>query len=98
MSNWHNDNTDLLCRAILQLSDQEECYAFLEDICTVREIQDISQRLLIAKMLLQGENYTSIIKQTGTSSATISRISRCIEYGSGGYRFVINKLEKENLL
>ena len=87
--------SDRLYEAILQLKTKEECYAFLEDICTIKEILDISQRLAVAKMLSQGSPYTAICKETGASTATISRVSKCCEYGAGGYRTVIERLGKE---
>jgi len=95
MRNWHNQSTDDLCDAILSLKTKEECYAFLEDICTIREIQDISQRLTVAQLLSQGISYTTISKATGASTATISRVSKCCEYGAGGYRNVLDRLNKE---
>ena len=95
MQNWYNKNTDDLCKAILSLKTKEECYAFLEDICTVKEILDISQRLAVAQMLSQGISYTTICKETGASTATISRVSRSYEYGAGGYKTVIARLNKE---
>ena len=84
--------------AILSLKTKEECISFLEDICTIKEIQDISQRLLVAKMLNEGEKYQNIEKETGASTATISRVNKCLAYGSGGYKTVlerINTLDKE---
>ena len=96
MQNWYNKNTDDLCKAILSLKTKEECYAFLEDICTIKEVQDISQRLAVAQMLSQGISYTTICKETGASTATISRVSKCCEYGAGGYRTVIDRLNEEN--
>ena len=96
MQNWYNKNTDDLCKAILSLKTKEECYAFLEDICTIKEVQDISQRLAVAQMLSQGISYTTICKETGASTATISRVSRSYEYGAGGYKKVIARLNKEN--
>lgn len=95
MGNWHTKNTDALCEAILHLKTTEECYAFLEDICTIKEIQDISQRLAVAKMLSQGISYTTICKETGASTATISRVSKCCEYGAGGYKAIIARMNKE---
>ena len=96
MSNWQTKSTDQLCEAILQLKTKEECYAFLEDICTIKEVLDISQRLAVAQMLSQGISYTTICKETGASTATISRVSKCCEYGAGGYKTVIERLNKEN--
>ena len=95
MRNWYTETTDELCQAFLTLKTKEECYAFLEDICTIKEIQDISQRLAVAKRLNQGISYTTICKETGASTATISRVSRCCEYGAGGYRTVIQRLEED---
>ena len=95
MQNRYTASTDDLCRAILSLKTQEECYAFLEDICTIKEIQDISQRLAVAKMLSQGISYTTICSQTGASTATISRVSRSYEYGAGGYKTVLARLSEE---
>ncbi len=91
--NWKNENTDLLCKALLTLKTEEECYAFLEDICTVREILDISQRLLVAYRLDGKESYAEICSDTGASTATISRVNKCLEYGTGGYRLVIDRLK-----
>lgn len=94
MCNWHNDSTDELCEAILSLKTREECYAFLEDICTIRELLEMSQRLSVAKLLSRGMSYSQISQKTGVSTATISRISRCIEYGSGGYKMIIERLQE----
>ena len=79
MQNWYTKGTEDLCKAILSLKTKEECYAFLEDICTIKEVQDLSQRLQVAQMLSQGISYTAICKQTGASTATISRVSRAYE-------------------
>lgn len=95
MRNWYNKSTDELCEAFLSLQTKEECYAFLEDVCTIKEILDISQRLSVAKMLSAGSSYTAISKETGASTATISRVSKCCEYGAGGYRTVIERLNGE---
>ena len=96
MKNWYTKSTDALCDAILSLKTKEECYAFLEDICTIKEIQDISQRLTVAQMLSQGISYTTICKETGASTATISRVSKCYEYGAGGYKTVLARIDEEN--
>ena len=95
MQNWQTKSTDDLCKAILSLKTEEECRAFLEDICTIKEIQDISQRLEVAQMLSQGISYSVISRETGASTATISRVSRSYEYGAGGYKNVIARLEAE---
>lgn len=76
--------------AILKLKDVEECRKFFEDVCTIKELQDISQRLEVAKLLKEGKNYQEVSKQTGASTATISRVNKCLNYGSGGYSLVID--------
>ena len=84
MNKWHTKDVDELFEAILSLENIEECYEFFEDACTIKEILDIAQRLKIAKMLKSGINYATISKETGVSTATISRVSKCFEYGKGG--------------
>ena len=88
-----NPGMDALFQAILALQTQEECYAFFEDLCTMKELSDMSQRLQAAKMLLQGKTYEQIVKSAEISTATISRINRCIQYGNGGYRTVIERVQ-----
>ena len=87
--------SDLLYKAILMLETEEECYNFFEDLCTVKEISDMAQRLEAAKMLLDGRTYDQIVKAVEISTATISRINRCIQYGSGGYRDTIEKVRAQ---
>ena len=77
--------------AILALESVQECAAFFEDVCTIKEIQDISQRYAVARMLERGEKYQSIEEATGASTATISRVNKCLTYGSGGYRTALKK-------
>ena len=96
MSNWHNTATDKLCKALLCLETKEECYAFLEDICTIKEVLDISQRLEVAEQLKKGISYNTISSQTGASTATISRVSKCCEYGAGGYATVLERIGEGN--
>ena len=88
---------DELFDAILQLKSSEECYRFFEDICTISEIKAIAQRLEVARMLDQNVTYHDISQKTGASTATISRVNRCLQYGAGGYRLVLERLggEKE---
>lgn len=90
-----NETTDALFDAILSLETREECYDFFEDLCTVKEISDMAQRLEAAKMLLDGCTYEQIVKTVAISTATISRINRCIQYGSGGYQDTIEKVRRE---
>ena len=79
-----NETIDALFDAILSLETREECYDFFEDLCTVKEISDMAQRLEAAKLLLDGSTYEQIVKTVEISTATISRINRCIQYGTGG--------------
>ena len=87
------DENRRLFAAILSLENEEECAAFFEDICTIKELQDMSQRLAVAEMLENGEKYQSIGDATGASTATISRVNKCLNYGSGGYRAVLERLK-----
>ena len=87
------DATDQLFGSILRLESIEECYRFFEDLCTIRELRDLSQRFQIATLLDQGMNYQTIVKKTEASTTTISRVNQCLNYGSGGYR---DALEKRN--
>ena len=89
-----NETIDALFDAILSLETREECYDFFEDLCTVKEISDMAQRLEAAKLLLDGSTYEQIVKTVEISTATISRINRCIQYGTGGYRDTIEKVQK----
>lgn len=87
-----NENIDQLLQAILSLGDMEECRAFFSDLCTMQELVLLSQRLQVAKLLLAGETYEKIRSQVSVSSATITRISTELQYGSGGYRTVLSRL------
>ncbi len=90
-----NETIDALFDAILSLETREECYDFFEDLCTVKEISDMAQRLEAAKLLLDGSTYEQIVKTVEISTATISRINRCIQYGTGGYRQTIEKVREK---
>ena len=92
MKPLHNPDVDALFEASLSMKTVEECYAFFEDACTIKEILDVSQRLKAAKMLSSGANYADISRETGMSTATISRVSKCLEYGAGGYRLAIERV------
>ena len=85
-----------LYRAILTLETEEECAAFLDDVCTVQELEALSQRLEVAGMLCKGEKYNDINKITGASTATIGRVSRALNYGMGGYKTVLERLGEDN--
>lgn len=92
MKSFHSELTENLYRAILTLEDTAECRLFFEDICTVKELQDIAQRLKVAQMLKAGYSYQEVSRETGASTATISRVNKCLVYGNGGYNDVITKL------
>jgi TrpR-related protein YerC/YecD len=94
MNNWYSDDIRDLFRAIVTLETEEECRMFFEDVCTVREIIEIAQRLKVAKLLKNKVSYNTINRETGVSTATISRVSRCLDYGSGGYRLILERLEE----
>jgi TrpR-related protein YerC/YecD len=85
---------DALFDAILSLKNKDECYAFFDDVCTIKEVNDVADRLEVARLLLQGLTYELIEKQTGMSSATISRVNRCIQYGPGGYKLAVARQKK----
>ena len=92
MQKLHCESVDRLFQSILNLQTPEECYAYFEDICTIKEILDMSQRLDTAILLSQGLSYQKITKEVAVSSATIGRVSKCLNYGSGGYQMAINRL------
>jgi len=94
-SKMKSPEVDSLFRAILSLKDLEECYRFFEDICTINEIKSIAQRLQVAKMLRNGSTFSTIAEETGASTATISRVNRCLKYGADGYNIVLSRLAEE---
>lgn len=85
---------DQLFEAILSLETVEECYQFFDDLATMNEISSLSQRLQVAKLLSEGHTYNHIEKETNASTATISRVRRCIDYGSGGYQIVLDRMHE----
>lgn len=90
-----NPSTDRLFQTILNLRSIDECYAFFDDLCTIKELSDMSQRLDVAILLAQGLSYQKIMEQVDISTATIGRVSRCLNHGAGGYRAAIDKLKEE---
>ena len=86
---------DQLCNAVLKLETVEECYQFFEDICTISELKAMSQRLEVAKMLQKRHTYDEIVSRTGASTATISRVKRCLHSGADGYNLVFERLNRE---
>ncbi len=93
-SKIRDEKLDYLFRGILSLESLEECYSFFEDLCTVSELQEMSRRMHAAKMLKDNYIYSEIAEQTGLSTATISRVNRCLKYGSDGYISVLERLDK----
>jgi TrpR-related protein YerC/YecD len=85
---------DRLFDAILQLKTRDECYQFFEDLCTVAELKSLAQRLEVAKMLQENRTYGEIAGRTGASTATISRVKRCLNYGADGYKLVLDRLAR----
>ncbi len=90
-----NEHTERLFKAILHLQSVDECYDFFEDLCTISEIKAMAQRLEVAKMLKENHVYSDIVQLTGASTATISRVSRCLNYGSEGYKKVLERMEEK---
>ena len=89
-----DEMNDQLCEAMLSLQTIDECYQFFEDICTISELKAMSQRLEVARMLRQGHTYDDIVVRTGASTATISRVKRCLNYGADGYGIVLERLDQ----
>ncbi|MBQ8638265.1 MAG: TrpR YerC/YecD [Lachnospiraceae bacterium] len=88
-------STDFLFEAILTLKNTEECYTFFEDVCTVNELQSLSQRFEVAYMLRKGNTYLEIAEKTGASTATISRVNRSLNFGNDGYDMVFERMEEK---
>ncbi|WAA11338.1 YerC/YecD family TrpR-related protein [Fervidibacillus albus] len=86
---------DQLFESILSLKSLEECYLFFDDLCTINEIQSMAQRLEVARLLKKGSKYHEIENETGASTATISRVKRCLNYGNDAYEMVLERLEKK---
>ena len=94
--NIHSEETDSFFDAVLSLKTREECYRFFEDICTIKELLSIAQRLEVARLLDEGMTFSVIAEKTGASTATIARVNKCIRYGAGGYRLVLDTLHKKD--
>ena len=89
-SKLKNDNLDILFKAILSLENIDDCYNFFEDLCTIAELKSMEQRFEVAKMLSEGYLYQDIVEKTGASTATISRVNKCLNYGCDGYKKALN--------
>jgi len=90
-----DEDMDILFRGILKLSTVEECYDFFEDLCTISELRAMVQRFQVARMLDEGRIYSDIVQETGASTATISRVNRSLQYGTGGYEIVFGRLKEQ---
>ena len=94
--NWKEPNCDLLVQAILSLQTEDDVYRLLDDLCTITEIKAMSQRINVAKLLSGDTTYNEVARETGASTATISRVKRCLNYGADGYQRVLKNLLKES--
>lgn len=88
-----SDEMDLLFEAILSLENIDECYKFFEDVATINEVKSLAQRIQVAKLLSEKKTYTEIAEVTKASTATISRVNRCVNYGTGGYNIVLERIK-----
>lgn len=95
MDLFENEAYRLLIKALVSIDNEEECCAFLDDLMTMKELNDISQRLQVAKMLSSQTVYNKIVEETGASTATISRVNRAYLYGKGGYKKILEKISEE---
>ncbi len=91
---FKNENTEFLIKCIMQLKTEEECYNFFQDLCTVNEFHSMAQRCVVAKMLSDKKVYNEIVKATGASTATISRVNRSLQYGADGYEKIFQRVEE----
>jgi len=89
-----NEQTEKLCKAFVSIKTVEECYRFLDDLCTLSEITEMSKRLTAAEMLREGTTYNEIAEKTGLSTATITRVNRSLRYGSDGYNMVLDRVQR----
>lgn len=92
-SKLRDEHIDLLFKAVLTLESVDECYDFFEDLCTIKELKALAQRLVVAKMLTEKKVYSDIVNETGVSTATISRVNRSLYYGNDGYRIIFERLK-----
>ena len=95
-SKIEREEVDELFEAILSLENREECYRFFTDVCTINEILAIAQRMQVAKLLSQGKTYSEIEELTKASTATISRINKCLVYGADGYKLVLDRMKDKD--
>ena len=93
-SKLKNPELDLFFKAVLELETIDECYSFFEDVATINELKALAQRIYVAQLLKDKKVYTEITEKTKASTATISRVNRCLNYGTGGYELILDRLEK----
>ena len=91
---WRNDDTTSLFEAVLALQSEDEAAAFFRDLCTLRELEDLSHRWAVVRLLDQGRPYRQIAEDTGASTATVTRINQWLQHGAGGYRLVLDRLRR----
>ena len=94
ISDKEKKNISQFYEAVLSLTNEEECRRFFDDVATIKELIDLSARLEVARMLNDGEVFSEISRETGASSATISRVNKCLTYGEGGYKTVLERIKK----
>ncbi|PKK97157.1 MAG: TrpR-like protein YerC/YecD [Tenericutes bacterium HGW-Tenericutes-3] len=94
-SKFASKDIDLLFDAILKLENKEECYRLFEDLCTIKEVMDMAQRIRVAKLLDQKVPYHTIVDETHASTATISRVNKSLMYGADGYKIIIDRLKEQ---
>ena len=94
-SKLKDSHMDELFEGVLSLTSVAECYNFFEDLCTITELRAMAQRFQVAKMLDDGQIYSDIVKETGASTATISRVNKCLIYGTDGYRMVLDRAKEK---
>lgn len=95
MDKIRNQSVDNLMKVIAKMDSPDDCYAFFSDLCTIKELLDMAQRFEMAILLKDGANYQNVVSAVGTSSATVSRVNRCLQYGGGGYERAIEIYKKE---
>lgn len=94
MNKVQSRSMDFLFNAVLELKTLDECYDFFKDLCTVTELKALSQRIVVARMLSENRIYSDIVRETGASTATISRVNRSLQYGCDGYAVIFERLKK----
>lgn len=95
ISEKEKKNMEQFYKAVVSLKDEDECRRFFDDVATIKELLDLSARLEVARMLDSGSVFSEISRETGASSATISRVNKCLTYGEGGYKAVLSRLKEK---